>query len=101
LLQKLNRDTMKCAFKCCAIVVDDKLIDVYKDPVTDPGKKSKKGQLTVEKGADGVITTITEGKGDPSKDMLVEVFKDGKLLKDWTFKEVRELAKIDDEQIIP
>jgi hypothetical protein len=31
----------------------------------------------------------------------VEVFKDGKLLKDWTFKEVRELAKIDDEQIIP
>jgi len=101
LLQKLNRDTMKCAFKCCAIVVDDKLIDVYKDPVTDPGKKSKKGQLTVEKGADGVITTITEGKGDPSKDMLVEVFKDGKLLKDWTFKEIRERAKIDDEQIIP
>jgi nicotinamide phosphoribosyltransferase len=100
LLQKLNRDTMKCAFKCCSITVNGKEIDVFKDPVTDPGKKSKKGKLTVEKGADGVVSTVTEGKGDASKDMLVEVFKDGKLLKDWTFTQVRELAKIDDEQII-
>merc|ERR1712139_1490 len=100
LLQKLNRDTMKCAFKCCSVTVDGKEIEVFKDPVTDPGKKSKKGKLTVEKGADGVVTTVTEGKGTASKDMLVEVFKDGKLLKEYTFKEVREAAKIDAEQII-
>jgi nicotinamide phosphoribosyltransferase len=100
LLQKLNRDTMKCAFKCSSITVNGKEIDVFKDPVTDSGKKSKKGKLTVEKGADGVATTVTEGKGDPAKDMLVEVFKDGKLLKDYSFKEVRELAKIDGDQII-
>merc|ERR1712078_940278 len=99
LLQKLNRDTMKCAFKCCSVTVNGKEIDVFKDPVTDPGKKSKKGKLTVQKEGD-VVTTITAGKGDPSKDMLVEVFKDGKVLKEWTFTEVRELAKIDAEQVI-
>merc|ERR1712193_215149 len=74
LLQKLNRDTMKCAFKCCSVTVNGQEIDVFKDPVTDPGKKSKKGKLTVKKDGE-VVTTITEGKGDPSKDMLVEVFK--------------------------
>merc|ERR1712139_77899 len=100
LLQKLYRDTMKCAFKCCSVTVNGKEIEVFKDLVTDPGKKSKKGKLTVEKGADGVVSTVAEGKGDASKDMLVEVFKDGKILKEYTFTEVREAAKIDADQII-
>ncbi|KAH8046764.1 nicotinamide phosphoribosyltransferase [Aureococcus anophagefferens] len=43
LLQKLNRDTQKCAFKCSSIVVDGAARDVFKDPVTDKGKASKKG----------------------------------------------------------
>eukprot|EP00659_Diplonema_papillatum_P004499 gene4499-6969_t len=38
LLQKLHRDTQKCAFKCSFAVVDNKKVDVYKDPITDPGK---------------------------------------------------------------
>ena len=33
LLQKMNRDTQKCAFKCCLAVVDYKEVYVYKDPV--------------------------------------------------------------------
>ena len=40
LLQKLNRDTQKFAFKCCHIKADGKDVDVFKDPITDPGKKS-------------------------------------------------------------
>ena len=43
LLQKMNRDTQKCAFKCSLATVDNKDIDVFKDPITAPGKKSKKG----------------------------------------------------------
>merc|ERR1711998_679127 len=42
LLQKLNRDTCKCAFKCSFAVVDGEERNVYKDPISDKGKKSKK-----------------------------------------------------------
>lgn len=47
LLQKVNRDTQKFAFKCSSAVVDGVERAVYKDPVDDPGKKSKAGDLTV------------------------------------------------------
>merc|ERR1711953_608856 len=55
LLQKMDRDTQKCAFKCCEIIVDGKPRPVYKDPITDQGKKSKQGRLKLVKGEDGNI----------------------------------------------
>jgi nicotinamide phosphoribosyltransferase len=95
LLQKLNRDTQKCAFKCSEITkVNGETTLVFKDPITDKGKQSKKGRLTLEKGADGKLVTVTEGKGDPSKDVLVEVFRDGFLLVDQTCEEIRKRAAI-------
>lgn len=94
LLQKLNRDTQKCAFKCSEITKKGGATTlVYKDPITDKGKKSKMGRLTLER-VDGVLTTITEGKGDPAKDELVEVFRDGVVLKEYTFAEARALAAL-------
>ena len=46
LLQKLNRDTQKCAFKCSEIAKrDGSTTEVYKDPITDKGKASKRGKL--------------------------------------------------------
>ena len=45
LLQKVNRDTLKFAYKCSAIVTDGELREVYKQPITDPGKNSKRGRL--------------------------------------------------------
>jgi len=95
LLQKMNRDTQKCAFKCSEIVRDGKAVDVFKDPVTDPGKQSKKGRLTLEVGADGGLVTVTQNKGDASKDMLVEVFRDGECVKEYGFDEVRGRAAIE------
>merc|ERR1711959_321405 len=94
LLQKLNRDTMKCAFKCCSITVDGKEIEVFKDPITDPGKKSKKGRLTLEKQG-GKFVTVTEGKGSPKTDCLVGVFRDGVLLVDQTFADIKKRAALD------
>jgi nicotinamide phosphoribosyltransferase len=35
LLQKLDRDTQRFAFKCSAIEQDGTWHDVYKDPITD------------------------------------------------------------------
>lgn len=52
LLQKLNRDTFKCAFKCSAITIDGEVRDVFKDPITEPMKASKKGYLTLQKASD-------------------------------------------------
>lgn len=94
LLQKLHRDTQKFAFKCSYALVDGVPRDVIKDPITDRGKRSKMGRLTLEKGEDGKIVTVVEGKGDPAKDLLVEVFRDGEVLVQHTLAEIRERAAI-------
>ncbi|KAK7102512.1 nicotinamide phosphoribosyltransferase-like [Littorina saxatilis] len=94
LLQRLDRDTQKCAYKCSYAIIDGKEVNVFKQPITDLGKKSKKGRLTLEY-QDGKLATVEEGKGDPKKDILVTVYENGKLLRDYTFDEVRQNAEID------
>ena len=42
LLQKMNRDTQKYAFKCSLAIINGKEVHVYKDPITDPGKNLKR-----------------------------------------------------------
>jgi len=49
LLQRLDRDTFKCAFKCSEITVNGLTRPVFKDPITDPGKASKQGRLTLQR----------------------------------------------------
>lgn len=46
LLQKVNRDTYKFAQKASAVLVGGEWIGISKNPVTDPGKMSKKGRVT-------------------------------------------------------
>lgn len=46
LMQKLDRDTCKFAIKCSAAKVNGQWRDVFKDPITDQGKRSKAGLLT-------------------------------------------------------
>ncbi|RNF85292.1 nicotinate phosphoribosyltransferase [Montanilutibacter psychrotolerans] len=102
LLQKLDRDTQKFALKCSAARVDGRWIDVYKDPVTDKGKSSKRGRLTLLGNAEGQYQTTMLDNGvvtpDPShldegwSDALVTVWEDGQLLQDWSFAEVRARA---------
>jgi len=100
LLQKLHRDTQKCAFKCSEIT-DSKgqTTKVYKDPITDKGKQSKKGKLTLEPGPDGKLITKTEGTGDPSKDILIEVFRNGVMTVEQSFQDIRARAKIDPDKV--
>jgi len=95
LLQKLDRDTQKCAFKCSSVVINGVEKAIYKQPITDQGKNSKKGRLSLELLDDGSYRTVEEGKGDPSKDLLVTVFENGRLIKDYSLKEIRERAEID------
>lgn len=91
LLQKLNRDTQRFAFKCSSATIGEEERDVYKQPVTDNGKKSKAGRLKLvwQEGAHGkVLTTVPYS--DPREDQLQTVFRNGKILIDQNFAEIRE-----------
>lgn len=90
LLQKFHRDTMKFAFKCSHARVNGEDVEVFKQPITDPGKLSKKGRLDLVM-RDGKPTTITIPAGmDAAPGSLMEtVFENGVVLKTYTFDEVR------------
>ena len=64
LLQKLHRDTSKCAFKCSYALVGRKATEVWKHPITDKGKMSKKGRMTLEQ-QDGKWVTVEGGREIP------------------------------------
>lgn len=97
LLQQLNRDTLKFAMKCSAIKINGEWIDVFKDPVTDNGKRSKKGRISLFKRDDGeyFTDTITNGRWVvKAEEVLETVFEDGKIIKEYTLDEVRNNTKI-------
>ncbi|XP_063597278.1 nicotinamide phosphoribosyltransferase-like [Penaeus indicus] len=98
LLQRVNRDTQKCAYKVSHAVVDDEEKEVYKEPITGTWKKSKRGRLSLQCD-EGVYRTIEHGQGDGEKDLLVTVFENGELLKDYSFDEVCQRAEISPEDI--
>jgi nicotinamide phosphoribosyltransferase len=94
LLQKCDRDTLKYAMKCSALTIDGQWVDVYKDPVTDHGKRSKKGRVTTA-WQDGKLVATTEEVLAVEAGMepaLVLVFKDGEVVKTYTWEEVRQNA---------
>lgn len=89
LLQGVDRDTQKFAFKCSNVTVDSVNRPVFKDPVTDPGKQSKKGKLALVYGASG-LETVPDSVAEGGDDILQEVFYNGKLMTDYTFQECRD-----------
>jgi nicotinamide phosphoribosyltransferase len=92
LLQQVNRDTCQFAMKCSSIVVDGKQRDVFKDPVTDKGKRSKKGRLALVD-IDGVLTTVSEEEAG-TDNLLSVVFENGKVLNETTLTEIRARAEV-------
>lgn len=48
LLQKFNRDTLKCAFKASYVEVNGKGRDIYKAPIDAPGKNSIAGKIDTD-----------------------------------------------------
>jgi nicotinamide phosphoribosyltransferase len=97
LLQKLNRDTLKFAFKCSSVIVDGQERDVYKRPVTDKGKQSKSGRFKLVRleGPKGP-TYSTLKESDPGDDVLQTVFENGSLMARTTLAEVRGRSAIKD-----
>lgn len=97
LLQKMDRDTQKFAFKCSATEIGGVWRDVMKDPITDPGKRSKAGRLALvrKRGAHGkYYKTMREEEAERLgfANELVPVFLNGELLVDQSFAEIRVRA---------
>ena len=88
LLQKVNRDTLRFAMKASAMQINGAWRDVYKQPITDSGKNSKRGRLAVIRDA-GVIKTIREDALSWESNLLRPVFRNGELLVDDSFETVR------------
>src|SRR5215831_13931721 len=96
LLQQLNRDTQKFAFKCSAARIAGKWRPVYKDPVTDPSKNSKRGRLALVESQPGAFRTV-EGLEDnhlDDQDRLVTVFENGEILLRDPLDAIRERAQV-------
>lgn len=88
LLQKVDRDTLRFAMKCSAIKVDGEWRDVFKQPVTDPGKDSKRGRLALHYECGNYFTA----REDWMPNQLVTVFENGDLVNETTFQEIRQRA---------
>jgi len=93
LLQRFDRDTSKYAFKCSWIQVNGEGRDVYKDPVTSKGKKSKPGRLTLLFDPYRGYFTAPEAAGGKGFDCLETVFEDGVLLRTQSLDEIRAISR--------
>lgn len=86
LLQAVTRDTYSFAMKMSAIVnKDGSVTDVYKQPVGDASKTSKKGILTV---TNDFETVRIEDLGE-RKELMQTVWKNGEFVVKYNFDTVR------------
>jgi nicotinamide phosphoribosyltransferase len=96
LLQQVDRDTQKFAMKCSAAKINGEWINVQKDPITDSGKKSKAGRVTLwTNGTGEFVSSVDQPKQWADKgwnEALVEVFRDGKLVREYNFQEIRDTS---------
>ncbi|AZV56494.1 nicotinate phosphoribosyltransferase [Clostridium sp. AWRP] len=89
-----TRDTFGFALKATYAVIDGKEKFIFKDPKTDKDnfKKSQKGMCYVYKNGQDILykDELTIEEQAKCKDNLLQVvFKDGKLIKDYSLKEIR------------
>ena len=98
LLQQVNRDTMKFAMKANAMCIGGEWQDVYKDPVTDPGKTSKRGVLSLTRssgiGNSRWSTVRRAALQIGETEYLQPVWQNGELLVDQTFEQVRAASEL-------
>ena len=84
----VNRDTQRNAFKCSAQFRDGKWHDIFKNPL-DSSKKSKTGRFKLIKDNNSFKTVPIDADGD---DYLKTVFRDGELLIDEKFSDIKSRA---------
>jgi nicotinamide phosphoribosyltransferase len=96
LLQQVNRDTFGFAMKCSAVYINGTWHDVYKDPVTAPGKRSKRGRLALLHTAEGYKTVAfpgARGWEDHTVDAMRTVYMNGALFDNENLATIRARAE--------
>jgi nicotinamide phosphoribosyltransferase len=100
LLQQVDRDTQRFAMKCSSAQINGTWVDVQKDPITDSGKKSKAGRVTLWTNTGGEFaSSVTAPTGWTDRGIggwtnaLEEVYRDGKLVGEIDFATVRANAR--------
>ena len=81
----VNRDTQRNAFKCSAQLRDGEWHDIFKNPL-DSSKKSKTGRFKLITQNNSFRTIPIDGDGE---DCLQTVFKDGELMAEETFADIK------------
>lgn len=111
LMQNVNRDTHKFAIKCSSIDVDEGAPidhgdgtsswesfivqrDVYKDPITDPGKSSLKGEVTLVKRNNEYKTIRIEDKQADDVVVLQPVFINGNMKSVYSLDSIRRRSNV-------
>lgn len=92
LLQHCDRDWLKWAMKGSSLTVNGQQIDLYKDPITDSVKRSKRGRVTTFMDTAGeIFSDRIELMETNTKivDQLVTIFENGELLVDESFTVIR------------
>jgi len=96
LLQQVNRDTFAFAMKASYAKIGGREFAVYKKPKADAVKASKRGRLALVKDKISGYKTVPESESDKyeSGNLLVEVFRNGKLLVEHDFADIRRRAEL-------
>jgi nicotinamide phosphoribosyltransferase len=91
LIQNVNRDIYKFAFKASAGLINGEWRDVHKQPVTSVMKTSRAGRmkLIIDDATGNLKTVPLDVDG---ADVMKVVFENGKIKKKYTFDEIRKRA---------
>lgn len=92
LLQKIDRDTQRFAFKCSSVTVSGEERDVFKAPASDPTKNSKRGRLALVKTGYKRFETVQEKDLNGRQDVLRTVFERGEVTCLDTLDAIRQRA---------
>ena len=91
LLQNLNRDKQRFAMTASAALINGDWVDVYKDPITDSGKKSMKGRFSVVL-RDGKYVTVPYDETLGDLDLLKVRYQNGEVFDSPDFTTIRARA---------
>ncbi|MEB3264446.1 MAG: nicotinate phosphoribosyltransferase, partial [Synechococcus sp.] len=94
LLQQLNRDTQRFAYKVSWVERSGQIHPVRKCPATDPAKTSKAGVLDLIRSGGTYRTVVRPAPGEHPDSCLQTVYENGELLNRCTLDQVRERAAL-------
>lgn len=94
--QYVTRDSYGFAMKATSGVVNGVRRDIFKDPKTDSGtKRSARGLLRVEIEGEKYVLHDRQTEDQEKKGVLECVYENGRIVKEWTFSEIR--SRLDTE----